>query len=185
MYGKGESPLGVYINLLKSCSLRPLHSKAQCMHFLFKKCLWSVLFAFPSLWFLGGGHSSNCFFWNNSSKQCLFLENTFLKVQQKESVVVQLWPGAISPFGFSAKNLSYDYQYRQQDCRFRFSLFLVATAPTVLALIQRPRDLTPSQATSGMKIILTSLVSACYSPSKNDRTLPISQVFRVALSINQ
>lgn len=147
-----------------------------------------MLFAFPSLGFLGGGQSSNCFFWNNSSKQCLFLENMFLKVQQKDSVIVQLWPGAISPFGFSAKNLSETLPWLPGSTAWWqiqvFSLFSshCTNCTGTDSKAERP-DTRLDNIRQEDNINFTS-EGMLDSPSKNAKTFPISQVFRDCLSIH-
>lgn len=68
-------------------------------------------------------------------------------------------------FGFSAANLSETVpRIPVWIARLQIqvsSLLVSAFALTVQALSQRQRDLIPSQVTSGIKITLTSLVSAC------------------------
>lgn len=179
----------VHIKLLKSCRLRPLDSKARCMHFLFKKCLWSVLFAFASLWFLDRGQSSNCFFWSNSSKQCLFLENTVLKVQQKDSVVVQLWAGAISPFGFSAKYLSETLPWLPgETARSQIQVFSLFSSHYTNCTGINSKPKRPDTKLGNIRhedsIIFIS-EGVLDSPSKKGKTFPLFQVFRDVLSISQ
>lgn len=83
-------------------------------------------------------------------------------------------------FGFSAENLS------ETVPRLPVWIARLQIQVSSLALSQRQRDLIPSQVTSGIKITLTSLVSACQTHlvrmAQSFPSLKFSEVLLVSTS---
>lgn len=137
------------------------------MHFLFKKGRVSEVFCLLFLPFNFRWRSEVKLLLLEQSMKTMFISwKDIFESTTREGISCRAAVTRGYSFGFSAENLSKTVPWLPVwTARFQIqvSSLLVAFALTVLALSQRQRDLTPSQATSGIKITLTSLLSVCWT----------------------